>query len=128
VTHSVAIIGCGLIGQKRAEALRGAKVVACGDVLRDRAEALARATGAVASGDWREIVKRDEVSIVIVATTNNHQSVAYNITPQPSQISVTPVFDMMLRRCRGSMVSQLPHELPRSGKTAWTRFFERMRS
>ena len=67
----MAIIGCGLIGQKRAKALRGAKVVACADVLRDRAEALARATGAVASGDWREIVKRDDVSIVIVATTNN---------------------------------------------------------
>jgi len=71
VTHGVAIAGCGLIGQKRAKALRGAKVVACADVLRERAEALAHATGATASGDWREIVKRDDVSIVIVATTND---------------------------------------------------------
>ena len=35
--------------------------------------------------------------------TNNHHSAAYNITPHPSQISVAPVPDMMLRRCSGSM-------------------------
>ena len=71
MTHGVAIIGCGLIGQKRAKALRGAKVVACADVVRARAEALAKETSAVAFEDWREAVKRDDVSIVIVATTNN---------------------------------------------------------
>jgi len=59
---------------------------------------------------------------------NNHQSVAYSITPQPSQTSVAPVPAMTLRRCSGIIVSQLPHECPRSGNTAWTRFRDRIRS
>ena len=72
VTHGVAIVGCGLIGQKRAKALqRDARVVACADVVRERAESLARATNAFVSTDWREVVKRDDVTLVVVATTNN---------------------------------------------------------
>ena len=71
MTPGVAIVGCGLIGQKRAHALRGAKVVACADVAIERAEGLAKATGAVAARDWREVIGRDDVGMVIVATTNN---------------------------------------------------------
>jgi predicted dehydrogenase len=68
----VAIIGCGLIGQKRAKALGPARLVACADVLRKRAEALAHTvTGAVAGDDWRETVARQDVNIVIVSTTND---------------------------------------------------------
>ena len=37
----VAIVGCGLIGQKRAKALGGARLVACADVAQDRADRLA---------------------------------------------------------------------------------------
>lgn len=60
--------------------------------------------------------------------TDNHHSAAYNITPHPSQISVAPVPVIMLRRCRGIIVSQCPHELPRKGNTAYTRLRERIRS
>ncbi len=71
MTPGVAIIGCGLIGRKRAAALGGARLVACADVQRDRAESLARAyPGAVASEGWRAAIERDEVTIVIVSTTN----------------------------------------------------------
>ena len=67
----VAIVGCGLIGHKRAAALAGARLVACADVSRDRAEALARAApGAIASDDWRAAVEHPDVGVVIVATTN----------------------------------------------------------
>lgn len=67
----VAIVGCGLIGHKRAAALAGARLVACADVSRDRAEALARtAPGAIASDDWRAAVEHPDVGVVIVATTN----------------------------------------------------------
>ena len=38
--HKVAIVGCGLIGQKRARALGRAKLVACADIVRERAEGL----------------------------------------------------------------------------------------
>jgi predicted dehydrogenase len=68
----VAIVGCGLIGQKRAKALGPARLVACADVVLERAQALAKAApSAIAVGDWREIVRRADVGVVIVATTNN---------------------------------------------------------
>ncbi len=67
----VAIVGCGLIGQKRAQALGPARLVACADVALERAQKLAQPTGAVATADWRSAVVRDDVSIVVVATTND---------------------------------------------------------
>lgn len=66
----VGIVGCGLIGQKRANALGTARFVACCDTAGDRAQTLARSRGAAVCGDWRELVKRNDVDIVIVATTN----------------------------------------------------------
>jgi predicted dehydrogenase len=67
----VAIIGCGLIGQKRAQALAGARLVACADVALERAKKLAAGIpAATATSDWREAVTRDDVAIVVVATTN----------------------------------------------------------
>src|SRR5690349_9214243 len=71
MTPGVAIIGCGLIGNKRAGALGTARLLACADVERERAERLARtAPGALATTDWRGAIDRPDVSIVIVATTN----------------------------------------------------------
>jgi predicted dehydrogenase len=67
----VAIIGCGLIGGKRAATLGDARLVACADLDCARAEALARTTtAAVATGDWRAAIGRADVDIVAVATTN----------------------------------------------------------
>ncbi len=68
----VAIVGCGLIGQKRAKALGDARLVACADLQVARAEALARAYNAeLASPDWREVVSHPQVDVVLIATTNN---------------------------------------------------------
>ncbi len=67
----VAIVGCGRIGQKRAGALAGARLVACADIEADRARALSETTAAAFSTDWREILRRDDVDIVIVATINS---------------------------------------------------------
>ena len=39
----VGIIGCGLVGRKRASALGDSRLVACADLVRERAETLARA-------------------------------------------------------------------------------------
>lgn len=63
----VAIVGCGLIGQRRARALGGATLVAAADVALDRA----RAVCPTASADWREVIARDDVDVVIVATINS---------------------------------------------------------
>jgi predicted dehydrogenase len=68
----VAVVGCGLIGHKRANALGGARLVACADVALDRAQALAKTVhGALATADWHAAIERDDVDIVIVSTTNN---------------------------------------------------------
>jgi predicted dehydrogenase len=67
----VAILGCGLIGKKRAKALQGASLRVCADIDSGRAQQLARAySGADFTADWRSAIHRDDVDIVIVATTN----------------------------------------------------------
>ena len=69
---NVAIIGCGRVGQKRASSLAGSRLVACADVLSTRAEALARTvSGAVSATDWRVVLERKNVDVVIVSATND---------------------------------------------------------
>ena len=71
----VGIVGCGLIGQKRAKALgQGGQVVACADIEITRAQSLARSFGAECFQDWRELVRLPLVDVVIVATL--HDSLA----------------------------------------------------
>jgi predicted dehydrogenase len=67
----VAIIGCGLIGQKRARGLGAARLLACADLILPRAEQLARPAGAQAFADWRAALDVPGVEIVVVATTND---------------------------------------------------------
>lgn len=69
----VAIVGCGLIGRKRAAALPGARLVACADLDPARAEALAASArpAAVAVARWQDAVSRPDVDVVVVATTND---------------------------------------------------------
>ncbi|HMG21376.1 MAG TPA: Gfo/Idh/MocA family oxidoreductase [Kofleriaceae bacterium] len=71
---NVAIVGCGLIGNKRAAALGGARLVACVDRDLERARALASRTAARAAADWRPIVEAADVDLVIIATP--HDSLA----------------------------------------------------
>jgi len=69
---AVAIIGCGLIGVKRAQALQGCRVRVCCDAVLDRAQKLAaRYPGAEAVADWRAAATHPEVDIVIVAVTHD---------------------------------------------------------
>lgn len=71
----VAIVGCGLIGQKRSKALAGARLITCADSHLAKAEQLARSTeGCVASDDWHQVFSRKDVSLVIIATP--HDSLA----------------------------------------------------
>ena len=71
----VGIIGCGLIGQKRAKALgQDGQLVACADIDVARAESLARTSDAKVFRDWRELVWSPLVDVVIVATL--HDSLA----------------------------------------------------
>jgi predicted dehydrogenase len=57
-----AIVGCGLIGRKRAATLPPGSVTVCCDIEAQRAAQLAGATpGAVASTDWQATVRREDV-------------------------------------------------------------------
>ena len=70
----VGIIGCGLIGQKRAKALGEGRLVACADINETRAKALAGNSGANVFGDWHGLLRLPEVEIVVIATL--HDSLA----------------------------------------------------
>ena len=67
----VAIVGCGLIGRKRAAALDGATLELCADAVPERARELARSSGATAVDRWQDAVTSKDVDLVIVATTND---------------------------------------------------------
>jgi predicted dehydrogenase len=68
----VGIIGCGLIGKKRATAISGARVIACADIVPARAEALAASlSGVEPIADWRTLLDCPDVEAVIVATTHD---------------------------------------------------------
>lgn len=72
---NIAIVGCGLIGQKRAKSLAGVRLVVCADSNLAKADQLARgAEGCVAIKDWRQAVGREDVSAVVIATP--HDSLA----------------------------------------------------
>ena len=73
--YGVGIVGCGLIGQKRAKALGNqGRLVACADIDLKRAKNLASTTEAVVFADWRQLVIAPDVDIVIVSTL--HDSLA----------------------------------------------------
>lgn len=70
----VAIVGCGLIGGKRAKSVAalGHTVVATADAVPERAAVLAKGyAGCASSGDWREVASRADVDAVVVATIND---------------------------------------------------------
>lgn len=71
----VGIIGCGLIGQKRASALgAGGELIACADIDINRAASLANRFDAKSFRDWRDLIAMNEVDIVIISTL--HDSLA----------------------------------------------------
>lgn len=72
MTFRTAIVGCGLIGQKRARALGDAHLAYAVDTDLLRAQRLAaQHPGCVAATDWQDVVTRSDVDLVIVATTND---------------------------------------------------------
>ena len=66
----VGVVGCGLIGHKRAEALRPDRLVACHDLAAESAAALASAHGAEADADLERLLERP-LDVVVVATPHN---------------------------------------------------------
>jgi predicted dehydrogenase len=64
------IVGCGLIGQKRAAAIGDDEIIMVCDTNLERARALAARVGAKAVDDWRKVVDSD-IDAVVVATSHD---------------------------------------------------------
>ncbi len=95
----VGIVGCGLIGRKRAVSLGGDTLVACHDVAGDRAEVLAGEAGGEAVGSLDAVLDR-EVDVVVVAVTHDQlaelacaalQGGAHVLVEKPGGIGVSDV-------------------------------------
>ena len=69
----VAVIGCGLIGRRRATIVRRSSddLVIVADAVADRASAVARELECSTAPAWQDVVSRDDVYAVIIATTHN---------------------------------------------------------
>jgi len=72
MTVGIALVGCGLIGEKRARTLSPARLVVCADAKLACAERLARGhQDCIATDDWRRVMENDSVEAVIVATPHH---------------------------------------------------------
>ena len=71
MSFGVGIIGCGLIGQKRAKALGEGRLVACADLNENAARAIAKESGAKVFTKWQDLFLLKEIDIIIVATLHN---------------------------------------------------------
>jgi predicted dehydrogenase len=69
----VGVVGCGLIGKRRAQIVRqslGDQLVMLADVDESRLVTAAAEMGCTGSRDWMDIVNREEIDAVVVATSN----------------------------------------------------------
>lgn len=69
----IGIVGAGLIGNKRAKAMRavgGSRLVAVADVDARRAEEFGKMYGCDSYADWRKVTRHDDLDVVIVAVPN----------------------------------------------------------
>ncbi len=69
----IGIIGCGLIGKRRAKIAHQSpedEVVIVADIDKNLADTLAAETNCIATVDWQEVVSRDDLDSIVIATPN----------------------------------------------------------
>ena len=73
MTLRVGVVGCGLIGRRRARVIADSsteELCIVVDIDESRARDLAAEVGCLATRDWREVVIGDDVDVIIVSTVN----------------------------------------------------------
>lgn len=96
-----AIVGCGLIGRKRAAALAGCAIKVACDTERQRAERLAAdCSGCFVSTDWHEAISHPAVDAVVVATP--HDMLAA-ITAEAAALGKHVLVEKPAGRCAGEL-------------------------
>jgi predicted dehydrogenase len=72
MTLRVGIVGCGLIGKRRAAVARelGDRIVVVADIDAARARQVAEESDCDWTADWQEVVARGDVDVVVVSTVN----------------------------------------------------------
>jgi len=76
VNFNIAIIGCGLIGEKRSKSLgKKGKLIACADIDINKAKKIATNNKKIkVFYDWKKLLKIKEIDIVIISTFHNELS------------------------------------------------------
>ncbi len=76
IIFNIGIIGCGLIGKKRADNLgKQGRLIACADINIKNAELIANKKNKIkVFKDWRKLLRIKELDIVIIATIHNQLS------------------------------------------------------
>jgi predicted dehydrogenase len=67
----VGIVGCGLIGRRRAANLAGSRLAACADINQTSAETLAASYPGAQAVAWQDLIGRADIDVVIVATSHD---------------------------------------------------------
>jgi len=87
-----AIIGCGFISKKHAEAIKNipsAKLIAVSDMVEERMEPYVTEYGANAYTDYKEMLRNDDLDIVCICTPSGlHASIAVEVAKSKKHIVV----------------------------------------
>ncbi len=68
---NVGIIGCGLIGNKRALSLSSKdKLISVCDIDKKKAKTLARKTGSIFQENYKDLINNNEIEVIIISTPN----------------------------------------------------------
>lgn len=107
----VGIVGCGLIGQRRAQTLAGARLIACADAIPERAVALAqRYPGVEAIAAWPDLMARPEIDLVIACTT-------HNVLPEIALAAVEAGKHVMVEKPAGRRAAELRPVMEAAART-----------
>jgi predicted dehydrogenase len=72
---NVGIVGCGMVGRRRAQHLAGARLVHCVDSDLQRASAVAsHSAGCTFGADWRQLLSHADIEAIVVATPHDVQA------------------------------------------------------